>query len=857
MHVRARTPRVANWSWFRVITALNFWASVWLFVQGRHEIDVSWDFERSLEGWANATSEEMEMQVHVENGELRSHIVGPNPHMDSPNLFVQTSTRHYVVMRMMYMGPSTTGNLLLRTGAGPSKSFQLDQTTTNWNDVAPIKAIQGSGAISAAHSIEMLADNNPYTYYASASSAGAYVVFDLQQFRWISSFSILPFGNTTSPKRCLLQKSGSTGMGPFITVASFTVPLYGMGKGSSEPFVVANFGEYARYWRLYVLDNYGGSGIAIRDISIAGYDETVTAVPFTLDNSGKYSMYYLPIYQYILGPLIRMRLELKPPVEHGTTSLTKASKSRAYREAMSSDFISIARAPDIWRVRGCLNKYYNERGFSNPMYNVTSQHIMINEQLAIRFFSQNEMTSQFASTYDCPTEGGVSITIEGLNFGSSALVYIGGSECPVTSYGVGAEGGRVDMITCTLPQGAPGMQSVLVKNGVFPGLFQEAPSISYRTAPPVPLAPIVTNIAAYKVDLVWSPPGTEFDNLITTGYRIMWFQPKHRDQVSNLTVGNVTTTSVRGLTPGTEYIFAIAAISEGAVKEQSAILPTDLYGRREPTAGAMIGTFSTFTNVTGTLTNDFDFSFFNANATLNASSIFVGSNGPTGYWGSEGHYGLVLVGSANIENCNVSSTCCDGYNATIGLASCGTKPSVCAVLPARMLEYDYVVDGITRRQTPQNIPYLDGGLPEINIFTLSELVANKGADLPSASCGPALRLTDSEARASGAAWYRRKMNVREGFDTTITFQLSNPSFRCTRMNDVNTYCRSRGADGLAFVMQNVANNALGLAGSGLGYEGIFNSLAVEIDTYMNYDNMDFYENHISVMTQVLFAMLPY
>ena len=48
------------------------------------------------------------------------------------------------------------------------------------------------------------------------------------------------------------------------------------------------------------------------------------------------------------------------------------------------------------------------------------------------------------------------------------------------------------------------------------------------------------------------------------------------------------------------------------------------------------------------------------------------------------------------------------------------------------------------------------------------------------------------------------------------------------MDDVNTYCRSRGADGLAFVMQNVSEVALGNSGSGLGYAGIFNALAVEV-----------------------------
>ena len=44
--------------------------------------------------------------------------------------------------------------------------------------------------------------------------------------------------------------------------------------------------------------------------------------------------------------------------------------------------------------------------------------------------------------------------------------------------------------------------------------------------------------------------------------------------------------------------------------------------------------------------------------------------------------------------------------------------------------------------------------------------------------------------------------------------------------------------------------ALGDSGNGLGYQGIYNSLAVEIDTYFNYDLLDFYENHVSVMTQV-------
>ena len=67
-----------------------------------------------------------------------------------------------------------------------------------------------------------------------------------------------------------------------------------------------------------------------------------------------------------------------------------------------------------------------------------------------------------------------------------------------------------------------------------------------------------------------------------------------------------------------------------------------------------------------------------------------------------------------------------------------------------MLAYDYVVDGITRRGVPSNLPYSNGAPPEINIMTINELILNKGASLPSIACGPSLRLTPSDARESGS-----------------------------------------------------------------------------------------------------------
>ena len=116
-------------------------------------------------------------------------------------------------------------------------------------------------------------------------------------------------------------------------------------------------------------------------------------------------------------------------------------------------------------------------------------------------------------------------------------------------------------------------------------------------------------------------------------------------------------------------------------------------------------------------------------------------------------------------------------------------------------------------------------------------------------CGPALRLTAPAPRQVGAAWYPRPQQLREGFDTRFRFRFSSPSTHCTIMDDAYTNCRSRGGDGLAFVVQNQHPSALGKSGQGLGYAGIKNSLAVEFDTFMNFDELDPYENHISVQTR--------
>jgi len=822
------------------------------YYESRTEVDIAWEFddENYKMGWSNATTEEMGMDFRVEDGEMRAIIHDWNPHFDSPMMVLTTTRRHYAVFRMMYAGAASKGNLLLKYGPSISHDQHVDEVKQNWRSPQQIRVVDvSSGFDSAAYAV----DESQYTpWVVNSTRQGSWIILDAQDYRWVTALTIRTSDDIDAPRRCLLQYSVTSSAGPFVTAADFIL------KKDNEEQEVRGFSTHSRYWKLIVIDNYGSDVSSIRDIKLEGYDEGIGLLEFELDNTGVYKNYYLPIHDILQGPLVRMRVEF---LHSPRAEIASSRKSRAqFRESLAIDYVRVVRSPEIWKVRGCLDRYFDNPNLFNPQYNVASRQLKINGQLPINYFDKLEMDLQYASTYDCPHQGGIDVRIDGLNFGLHPRVYIDDIECPITETDSVTPGSREQYIICTLPPssqyraGTVGQVEVensivRVESGTLPGLFQSAPYFTYRKATPAPNRPVITNIGARRVDIVWEPPGTEFDNLMTTGYKISWFQAQYRSRVSNLTVGNITTTSIRGLEPNTAYVFGISALSEGAAT-RAAILPTDLYGRREPLPDAIESPISIFTDITSTLQFDFDFQGFDANSTLNSSGSTVSSsNGPTGQYGPEGNYGLVIVGSAQVENCNASMTCCDGYNETLGLASCGTGRSVCAVLLERRLAYDYVYDGVTRRQVPSNIPYDDGSPPEKVVLTLQELIDNAGAELPSMPCGPALRLTPSAARESGAVWYSRKMNVREGFDSTITFQISNPSIRCNRLDDVNTYCRSRGADGLAFVMQDSSPVALGLAGSGLGYEGIFNSLAIELDTFFNYDQMDYYENHIAVLTQ--------
>lgn len=348
--------------------------------------------------------------------------------------------------------------------------------------------LSASAVVNNNHSMAKLADNDPQTFYLSTASTSVSIVLDLGSYRWITGLRLTPVGDSRSPKRCVLQRSITSGQGPFETVRSFTLsadfslrPGKNATKGSTADLAeqqITGFSGLSRFWRLIVVDNHGGSGVGIRELALDGYDESVTPVPFALNNTGQYETYYLPINTYLTGMLLRMRLELLYP-EHSEADPHKHGK--VFREGLYIDHIRVVRAPEVWKVRGCLEKYYESAAFQQPHYNVTTVINRVNGNLPVHYYHKNNLTLQYASTYDCPLRGGVDLLIEGINFGQHPRVTVGGRDCPVLRNEVWSVEGRVQQITCRLPPGESGTQRVRVSNGVHPGRLRLCGTARYAT----------------------------------------------------------------------------------------------------------------------------------------------------------------------------------------------------------------------------------------------------------------------------------------------------------------------------------------------------------------------------------------
>eukprot|EP00949_MAST-11_sp_MAST-11-sp1_P003824 g3824.t1 len=611
------------------------------------------------------------------------------------------------------------------------------------------------------------------------------------------------------------------------------------------------------------------------------------SVDFDVINDGRWHIYYLRLWDQYKGPITQLRLF--PVVQSELGPVTVGN-------TIAIDFVKIAKQPTIMKVRGCINKNYHNHSMYNYGEHIASVKVIpvhkhggkVTLQYTQTIDSQRS-SLPYTETYNCLPSGGERITIIGTNFGvwkasSTELtpsVTIDGKPCTHARMTVPER-----EISCISPPGYGLHRDVVVTNGRLPGLFDTKTYFSYARPPPQLRTPNISNVGATTVDLSWKGADDYWAAITITGYRIRITRllpegasaasvtgvqltaPSASNRTEMLEfrnfvyLGNVTQTTILGLVPGALYEFAVAGMTEDqdvtectgsagmtcrssdGTRTSSQWKLLDLYGRREALDGYLLGKDSVPTMPVWLRETDFDFPFFNANLTLNHGAVDKRTTvGPTGSVGGEGHYGINLVGDANIENCNASYACCDGFAGTTVDPLTGKRSTLGCTL---------VCSSIQEVKAPER--YI-GGQSGRNITTnaLGEGIVIGPPDSISynatAPCGGALRLSSSYARLSGAAWYPRQMNVREGFDTTFRFRIANPSVVCDFMDDVYTNCRSRGADGLAFVVQTQSELALGAAGMHMGYGGIENCLAVEFDTRFSYELYDPYENHVAVLSR--------
>lgn len=135
-------------------------------------------------------------------------------------------------------------------------------------------------------------------------------------------------------------------------------------------------------------------------------------------------------------------------------------------------------------------------------------------------------------------------------------------------------------------------------------------------------------------------------------------------------------------------------------------------------------------------------------------------------------------------------------------------------------------------------------------FNYNDFSSTDGLNLlvNAAQVGNKLRVSPASTYKKGAVWYIVKQSIENGFETTFKFQLTDQGGN-----------PPPGADGIAFVIQNVSESIIGPNNGGyLAYSDITNSIAIEFDTWPNTSLFaDPNGNHVSVQTRGLLANSPH
>jgi hypothetical protein len=100
-------------------------------------------------------------------------------------------------------------------------------------------------------------------------------------------------------------------------------------------------------------------------------------------------------------------------------------------------------------------------------------------------------------------------------------------------------------------------------------------------------------------------------------------------------------------------------------------------------------------------------------------------------------------------------------------------------------------------------------------------------------------LTESKMNQRGALWHAQAFDSNLSFTTSFDFVMD-------RLGGITA---EDGGDGVALVFQSVGVHAIGSNNGGIGYMGIKDSLAIELDTWNNQPYSDPNGNHVAIMSR--------
>ena len=124
----------------------------------------------------------------------------------------------------------------------------------------------------------------------------------------------------------------------------------------------------------------------------------------------------------------------------------------------------------------------------------------------------------------------------------------------------------------------------------------------------------------------------------------------------------------------------------------------------------------------------------------------------------------------------------------------------------------------------------------------AQTLQGNASTLPSSMPGSTdYQLTPAAASQRGAFWNNVALNLANNFTVSAELNFG------TQTGPASTPGFGTGADGIAFVLQSTGTSALGAVGEGLGYGGISNSFAVEMDTWQNTNRFDPAPDHLAFM----------